>query len=256
MQPIHSAVSEAVQTKVELFTTDVPRFAVRGVLAGAYLTLGTALAAVAGHTVEQYAPGIGLLVFAALFGLGLFAIVILDADLATGNMMFMSYGLVSRQVGWAVAAGILLVSTVANIVGALLVGLALGQATRFTGLGPDHLIGMLTELKMAKTPGTELPEAVLANFVVNMAVVGALRTRDLVGRFVVILPFIAIFVGLGLEHVIANISLFSLAVFSLTPLPDGFTLGATAANLSVVWIGNLVGGGVLIGGVYAWLHRR
>ena len=36
--------------------------------------------------------------------------------------------------------------------------------------------------------------------------------------------------------------------------PEGFTLGAVLANWSIVWVGNLIGGGFLIGGVYAWLN--
>jgi len=252
MQSIHTSAEASIKGKVAAFDTDLPRFAVRSVLAGAYLTLGTAFAVIGGAAVEALAPGLGAIVFALLFGLGLFSIVVLDSELATGNMMSMSYGVVARLVSAPRALWLLVVCTFFNLIGALLVGLALGQAAKFSGLTPDHLLGMLSSGKLDKGPGQAFVEAILANFVVNMGVLAALRTPDITAKFFSIVPLIAIFVGLGLEHVIANFSLFSLALFSL---PEVLTAGAVALNWSVVWVGNLVGGGLLIGGVYAWLGR-
>lgn len=253
MQPIHDSATSVITTKVALFDEDLSRFAVRATLAGVYLTLGTAFAVVAGNAVEVLAPGLGSIVFALLFGLGLFSIMVLDAELATGNMMSMSYGVVAKLVSPGRALWLLAVCTFFNLLGALLVGLALGQAAKFSGLTPDHLLGMLSSGKLDKGPGQALVEAMLANFVVNMGVLASLRTPDITAKFVTIVPIIAIFVGLGLEHVIANFSLFALALFSL---PEVLTASGVALNWSVVWIGNLLGGGVLIGGVYAWLAGR
>lgn len=252
MQSIHTSAEASIKGKVAAFDTDLPRFAVRSVLAGAYLTLGTAFAVIGGAAVEALAPGLGAIVFALLFGLGLFSIVVLDSELATGNMMSMSYGVVARLVSAPRALWLLVVCTFFNLIGALLVGLALGQAAKFSDLTPDHLLGMLSSGKLDKGPGQAFVEAILANFVVNMGVLAALRTPDITAKFFSIVPLIAIFVGLGLEHVIANFSLFSLALFSL---PEVLTAGAVALNWSVVWVGNLAGGGLLIGGVYAWLGR-
>jgi len=33
------------------------------------------------------------------------------------------------------------------------------------------------------------------------------------------------------------------------------TVGNVALNWTLVWIGNFIGGGLLIGGVYAWLNN-
>lgn len=253
MQPIHTGVTAALTAKVALFDADLPRFAVRSVLAGVYLTLGTAFAVVAGNAVEVHAPGLGGIVFATLFGLGLFSIVVLDAELATGNMMYVCYGVVARLISATKALWLLVVCTLFNLVGALVVGLALGQAAKFSGLTPDHLLGMLSSGKLAKPPAPALVEAVLANFVVNMGVLAAVRTPDITAKFFSIVPLIAIFVGLGLEHVIANFSLFSLALFCL---PEVLSAGPVLLNWAVVWVGNVIGGGLIIGGVYAWLDPR
>ncbi|OFN33909.1 formate/nitrite transporter family protein [Corynebacterium sp. HMSC072A04] len=251
---LNDASAAAVKKKVALLDESFGRFAVRSTLAGAYLAIGTAFAGVMGMGVEKHVEGLGSLVFACLFGLGLFAIVLLGAELATGNMMYMVYGAVTKQVGWGKGLWLLVVTTLFNLVGAALFAAAMGMSAKLGGIDPNHLIANLAMGKLIKGPGGLLVEAVLANFVVNMAIVGAVFAKDVVSKFFVIVPIIACFVGLGLEHVIANFCLMTLTFFCASPLPEGFTLGAVLANWSIVWVGNLIGGGFLIGGVYAWLN--
>lgn len=251
---LNDASAAAVKKKVALLDESFGRFAVRSTLAGAYLAIGTAFAAVMGVGVEKHVEGLGSLVFACLFGLGLFAIVLLGAELATGNMMYMVYGAVTKQVGWGKGLWLLVVTTLFNLVGAALFAAAMGMSAKLGGIDPNHLIANLAMGKLIKGPGGLLVEAMLANFVVNMAIVGAVFAKDVVSKFFVIVPIIACFVGLGLEHVIANFCLMTLTFFCASPLPEGFTLGAVLANWSIVWVGNLIGGGFLIGGVYAWLN--
>ncbi len=251
---LNDASAAAVKKKVALLDASFGRFAVRSTLAGVYLAIGTAFAAVMGMGVEKHVEGLGSLVFACLFGLGLFAIVLLGAELATGNMMYMVYGAVTKQVGWGKGLWLLVVTTLFNLVGAALFAAAMGMSAKLGGIDPNHLIANLAMGKLIKGPGGLLVEAVLANFVVNMAIVGAVFAKDVVSKFFVIVPIIACFVGLGLEHVIANFCLMTMTFFCASPLPEGFTLGAVLANWSIVWVGNLIGGGFLIGGVYAWLN--
>lgn len=251
---LNDASAAAVKKKVALLDESFGRFAVRSTLAGVYLAIGTAFAAVMGMGVEKHVEGLGSLVFACLFGLGLFAIVLLGAELATGNMMYMVYGAVTKQVGWGKGLWLLVVTTLFNLVGAALFAAAMGMSAKLGGIDPNHLIANLAMGKLIKGPGGLLVEAMLANFVVNMAIVGAVFAKDVVSKFFVIVPIIACFVGLGLEHVIANFCLMTLTFVCASPLPEGFTLGAVLANWSIVWVGNLIGGGFLIGGVYAWLN--
>ncbi|SQG64045.1 transporter protein [Corynebacterium renale] len=253
---LNDSAKAAVDKKVDLFEHDFWRFAGRSTLAGAFLTLGGAWGMVFGNVVEQHVAGMGSIVFALLFGLGLFSIIILNTDLATGNMMYMTYGSVNKWVGWGKGILLLLVCTIFNLVGALLIAAALGVSAKLGNIDTSHLAFTLAEGKLNKTPGVQFTEAIVANFVVNMAVVGAVLCKEIVSKFFVIVPIIGIFVGLGLEHVIANFGVFGIAAFGLGNLStDPLTLGPILANWAIVWVGNWVGGGLLIGGVYAWLNR-
>ena len=252
---LNESAAGAVKKKVTLLDESFGRFAVRAILAGVYLAIGTAFAAVLGQAVEKHAEGLGAPVFALFFGLGLFAIVILGAELATGSMMYMVYGAINKQVGWGKGLWLLIVTTFFNLVGAALFAAAMGMSAKLGHIDPTHLISTLSMGKLEKDPAGLLVEGMLANFVVNMAIIGAVFAKDIVSKFFVIVPIIACFVGLSLEHVIANFCLMTLTFFCSTPLPDGFTLGAVLTNWSLVWIGNVIGGGFLIGGVYAWLNK-
>lgn len=223
---------------------DVFRYAVRSVLAGAYLTLGTALAATVGTKVEVLFPGLGSVAFAFLFFIGLASIILLSAELATGNMMYFSYGVARRKLGVGRALWLLLICTFFNLVGALLVAGALHLSAAYSNVD-GHLISTIAQAKLQKEPLGLFVEGVLANFVVNMGIIGALRIPEWSGKLPWLMCTIAIFVGLGTEHVIANFAVFSLAGLSTEVL----------LPWAIVWCGNLVGGGILIGAVYAWLDR-
>lgn len=252
---LNESVAAAVDKKVILFDQDQPRFLTRGVLAGAYLALGTAFAGVAGQAVEQLAPGLGAMVFAALFGLGLFAIVVLGAELATGSMMFFSYAAATKQVRWGKAVWIVFLTTVYNLIGVILIGAALGVSAKFADMDPSHLLSTISSGKVEKSVQGMLVEAMVANFVVNMAIIGGILSKEVVSKFFAIVPIIAIFVGLSTEHVVANFCVMVITLFASDPIPAAMTVGSVSLNWVVVWAGNFLGGGILMGGVYAWLNK-
>lgn len=244
----------AAAKKSALFERDFARFAVRAVLAGVYLTVSTAFAGVVGNAVEQHTPGLGAVVFALLFGIGLFAIVVLNAELATGGMMFGSWAAAKGTASWGRAVWMVVAATAFNLVGAFVVAIMLSQSAKLGAIDDGHLIAVLSEGKLQKSAWGAFLEAMLANFVVNMAILMGLQAKDVASKFFAIVPIIAIFVGLGLEHIIANFSLMTITMFA-DPLPANFTSGAVALNWAVVLAGNFVGGGLGIGAVYAWLNK-
>lgn len=257
---LNETVHGAVTKKVLLMDHDSARYAGRGILAGVYLTIGTAFAAIAGNVLDKLHPGIGLgaWVFGVLFGLGLFMVVLMNSELATGNMMFGSWGATTGQITWGKAFKLMIISTFWNLIGALLIAAILGMSAKFNDFDTEHLVATLTTGKLEKPWYNWFFEGIAANFIVNIAIVGALFAKDYVSKFFIILPVIGIFVSLGLEHVIANFSLMTIAGFSGLfngVYPEGWDLGMVLFNWGVVWVGNVIGGGILIGSVYAWLNR-
>ena len=252
---LNNIMDGVVGKKLALFHNDNRRFIVRSILAGVYLSLGTAFAAAMGQRVETLAPGLGSFVFAMLFFIGLAAIVLLGAELATGNMMYLFYGRLNLGVSTSTVVKALLVCTIGNLIGAVIVGILLSQAEVFSGLTDASFISEMVNKKLHKTPLGLITEGIIANFVVNMAIVGVMLLKDYTAKFIILMFVIGMFVGLGTEHVIANFGLVSIVGFSSSPLPEYFDGAHIATNWVLVWLGNFLGGGILMGGTYAWLNK-
>ncbi|MCS4535668.1 formate/nitrite transporter family protein [Corynebacterium sp. HS2168-gen11] len=235
--------------------TDLPRYFVRTILAGAYLTLGTAFSAVMGDRVEQLFPGLGLPVFAMFFFVGLASIIFLNAELTTSNMMYVGFGLVRKNINVANGAKLLVLCTIGNLVGAALAGAALGQAYIFGHMDADHLASVILHAKMVKPSSGIFVEAIIANFVVNMAIIAVLLLKDATAKFFTLVVIIGMFVGLATEHVIANFSLVNIVGFAAHPYPEHFDVAHVLHNWLFAWLGNFVGGGLLMGAVYGWLNK-
>lgn len=108
------------------------------------------------------------------------------------------------------------------------------------------------------TTKAELPlveaffRGVLCNVLVCMAVWMALAGRSVVDKVVAVVFPIAAFVAAGFEHSIANMYFFPLALLLGAPLDAA----GIAHNLLPVLAGNIVGGSVLVAGVYWLVYLR
>ncbi len=241
------AVESAGVAKARLPTLTLLTLAV---LAGAFISMSCLFFLVATtHT------GLGLgptrLLGGLAFSLGLILVVVAGAELFTGNnliVMAWASGLVDSRAllrNWALAY-------LGNVLGCLgTVGLvwwadigSLGQGA----LGQNALAVATAKTQLAWD--VALARGVLCNALVCLAVWLTLGGHTVADKVLVIPLPIAAFVALGLEHSVANFFF----------LPYGYLLGGSSAvplsdalhNLAWVTLGNLLGGSVLVAGVY-WL---
>lgn len=253
----HDQALKSIDRKLELYSNDFGRFAVRAIMAGVYLGIMTAFAGATGTLLESYAPGWGKYVFGCLFAVTLYIILILRGELATGDMMYMTYGAIHKANTVSRGLFLVLVVTFFNLVGAVLISLLISRTTiGANALVTEHFLAELMEAKMAKGPTTLFTEAILANIVVNIAFflstqAGTDYAAQLQGTIIVIPAFAT----MGYEHSIANFANTALVGLMFDPATiEGFTVGNVLINWSVVWLGNFVGGGLIMGGIYGWLN--
>ena len=81
---------------------------------------------------------------------------------------------------------------------------------------------------------------------------GQMKMKDDTARLFFIIAVIFLFVYGGFEHIIANFSLMSLAFFS----GNEMSLVAVLMNWGIAFIGNLIGGGVIMGLGYSFLNSH
>jgi formate transporter len=242
---------------------------VLGVLAGAFIALGAAFATTVGSGAADLPYGVTRLLVGLAFTLGLILVVVAGAELFTGNnlivMAWASRAVTSGQLlrNWAlVYAG--------NFLGALGTAVLVFLAKQFT-FG-DGAVGV-TALSIASTKvsygfGQAIALGALCNALVCLAVwltYGAHTTTD---KILAVVPPIAAFVALGFEHSVANMYFLPEALLIKTDdawmsatsgVPDvsGLTWGSFLAdNLLPVTIGNVIGGGIMVGAVYWFVYLR
>ncbi|MEF3081819.1 formate/nitrite transporter family protein [Luteimonas sp. SMYT11W] len=244
-EDIASAISD---TCVEKAALPVGRLFGLGVLAGAYIGFGSLIAVLIGAGAGELPYGLTQIAVGLGFALGLILVLLAGAELFTGNTL-MILPLAQRRIGPGHLLRAWSLVWLANLVGALLlVLLAIGAGLHLAGEGA--FAGSAIELaadKASKSAGSLVASGILANMLVCLAVWMAAGAKSAVDKIAVIVPPVAAFVALGLEHSIANMSLLPLGLLAQATtgaeLPAGLSWGAAGANLVWSTLGNIIGGG-------------
>lgn len=247
---------------VQKVNASISKLVILGILAGAYIAFGAALATVVGHDAAKYV-GLGLarLVSGAVFSLGLMLVVIAGAELFTGNnLMLMSVLDKKSSFGkmlfkWAVVFA-------ANFIGAIFLAY-LFYKTGLWKMGDNMAVGAnalkLANFRMSLTFTEALTRGILCNWLVCLAVWMAIASRDVVGKiFACFFPIMA-FVASGFEHCVANMYFIPMGLFLKSSgqiAPEGMDLtnltwaNFFSRNLVPVTIGNIIGGAIFVGLLY------
>lgn len=253
-----AAQAEAAESKFLEFRRP-GRYLVSSALAGAYIGIAVVLLLAVTGPLNAAASPWTKLVQGLVFGIALTAVVFAGAELSTGNMMTMVQGMMFRGGGVGAVVAVIVGSFVGNLIGSVAFAWLVHESGVLqTGGTPGHaapaaaLLATTLKAKIAETGGMLFFRGVLCNFLVCLAVWMAARTKSDGAKLTLIFWCLLAFIGSGFEHVVANMTIFSLGLFDDVP---GVTLGAFGHNLLMVGLGNLVGGGVLVGAGYGFLAR-
>ena len=245
LSPFVDFIKKACTKKAALLEESLGRYAARSIYAGAFLTLSTAAGAVAADQINTLHPSLGRFLFAFIFAFGLAYAVFLNGELATSNMMFLTAGTFSKAIDWKKALKVLLICSIFNLVGTLFAGYLLGNTAAFANLNENSAMVGIIQTKLARGNAQVFLEGIVANVLV----------KDQAARLTLVLSAIFMFVYMTNEHVVANFASMSILLFSPFKGAKGFELVNVLRHWGVSYLGNLVGGGLLIGVVYTWLNQ-
>lgn len=232
---------------------------VLAILAGAFISLG-ALFFLVVVTGSELGFGVTRLLGGLAFSLGLILVVVAGAELFTGNNL-VSMAWASGHIRLSELLRNWVIVYLGNVVGALGT-VALVHAGSIAGLGGGAVGETAMEIGRAKaaigfTGGVAL--GILCNALVCLAVWLAIGGRSVTDKILGVLFPVTAFVTIGLEHSIANWFFLPYAcVLGLSGpagMPEDFLPGA-AINLVSVTLGNIVGGTLLVAGVYWLIYLR
>jgi formate/nitrite transporter len=223
-------------------------------LAGAFISLGALFFTV---VVTQSTLGMGVtrLLGGLAFCLGLVLVVVAGAELFTGNNL-LAMAWASGRIGTGAIVRNWALAYLGNVIGCV------GTVTFVLWAGTAKMAGgavgtTAIEIARAKAllpPGEAFARGVLCNALVCLAVWLTLGGRTVSDKILAILFPIAAFVTMGFEHSIAN---WFFLPFGLA-LDAGAMVTVAGAAWNLVWVtaGNIVGGTLLVAGVYWVAYLR
>lgn len=228
-----------------------------GTLGGAYIAFGGTLALLVGHGMPRLAAGNAILpqlLSGLVFPLGLTLIVILGAELFTGNNAILIPATIRKEIpknyiwkNWCVVY-------VANALGTFLFLYLLVFLSGLVDTSPwrEAIINIATG-KTAQPFHAALLKGIGANWLVCLAIWLAQASKTTAGKMMGIWFPIMAFVTIGFEHSIAN----------MFYIPLGMLCGANVTivdyligHLLPVTIGNIIGGSLFVGIAYHLLTKE
>lgn len=242
-----------------------------GLLAGAFIALGAVFMTVVLTGAGDLPWGIARLAAGLVFSLGLVLVIVGGAELFTGDAL-MVVAFASRRITIGALLRAWSLVYIGNIAGAIGTVALVFLARHYEfGNGAVGRTALTIAAAKAALPTVQLFFlAVLCNVLVCLAVWMSFGARSLTDKVLVIVPPIAAFVAAGFEHSIANLYLlpYGLAIkawagaefwTSIGQSPAAFPglgVGAALHNILVATIGNLIGGSLMVGGVYWFVYLR
>jgi len=255
-----STVLDALETKTAMSGGLARVYLMRAAMAGGligvmYLTYFTVVAMFAAIGDGDFI-GVGKMAGALVFGFALVFIYYSKSELLTSNMMIVSIGAYYRRTTIRRSLRILGLCFGGNAIGGLAVALTVMLSTLGDGavgeqmnLAVDHKLEYISD---GIAGWSDLfVRAVLCNFMINLAMLLVYNglIKDDLTKSIAMIVSVFIFAFVGFEHSVANTVL-----FTIVGLNGGIDIGAAAANVAIVLIGNFIGGGLLIGWYYAYAN--
>ncbi|HSM55916.1 MAG TPA: formate transporter FocA [Candidatus Sulfomarinibacteraceae bacterium] len=243
------------------------------ILAGAFIALGAIFATTATTGAGGAVPfGITKVLGGLVFSLGLILVVGAGAELFTGNNLIV--------MAWAsgkVSTGRLLrnwsIVYAGNFVGSILTAVMMFFSGQFTFAGGALGLNALAiaDGKVHYTFVQALVLGIFCNALVCLAVWLAIGARSATDKILSIIFPISAFVAAGFEHSVANMYFIPIGLLIKGGANEAFwsAVGRTPAdfagltwgsffinNLLPVTIGNIIGGGLMVGLVYWFIYLR
>ena len=268
---IKESIDKYIDASQAKARTSALRLMGKAILAGVMIGIGAGISSVAAHTVADV--GLGRLLAGLVFPVGLMMVILMGAELFTGDCLVTMSVLDKKQKLWSFIR-ILVLVYVGNFLGASLVALLFSACGQW-----DYSSGMLgaytIKVALGKANITFLEgvvSGILCNFLVCAAVLMAFCAKDVTGKLLTCFFVIMMFVVGGFEHCVANMYYITAGLLakldpeyvSLAMSSYGFSAeyvetlniyNFLVTNLLPVTIGNVIGGVFGVGMPIYYLNR-
>lgn len=241
---------------------------VLGIMAGMFIALAGNASSVAGYGISS--AGLSKTLSGALFAAGLLMVLFAGAELFTGNCL-MTMAVAEKKIRTSAMLKNWFFVYLGNLVGGVLYTFLMSNTTQMN-MGGGQLGAYAINAAYGKCTMEFMPAFIMGifcNVLVCIAVWVSYSTKNVAGKILAMFFPIWIFVASGYEHCVANMYFIPMGIFekdnatAVAAAMDKYGLTADqissvnwqnffVTNLIPVTLGNILGGGVVVGLVY-WL---
>ena len=230
------------------------RYFIYAAMAGCFCSMGMALASsvAAGFYSSEALRGAYKFMLGATFTLSFTMITFAGAELFTGNVLVMTMAVLEKRLRLSQGLGLLAFCYIANIFGAVFMGLIISQTGVMAGQTGDMIVS-LAEGKASLSLAHGFFRGIMCNTMVCLGTWCVLKLKSETAKLIILFWAVLGFVALGYEHSIANAGIFTMAAL-VESLPYVDFQGILLNMLSVT-VGNITGGSVFVAFVY-WFAKQ
>ena len=246
------SILEKVEQKQALLANHWLRYLLRAIMAGALICLFVTFSLqVKADLGVEFNQALSSLFAAIAFSMALVFIVFTNSELLTSNFMYFTVGQHYRRIRLSNTIKVLAVCLIGNVLGCIIVASMMWSAELLQQPFIAVLENVLHTKTVASGPWKIFINAIFANFFINAAILVSMQIKEGLGKIIILMMGVTVFVYMGYEHVIANAGIYSLVVlFS----PESSNLLLMSKALLYALLGNFVGGGLAVGLFYAYLN--
>ena len=248
-------ILDTIDVKRALHKRFFLRYTLRAAMAGVIICLMYIFAYQVKTDVGQdFNAGLNKYLMSASFSLALVFIYFTNSELLTSNFMYFTVGRYYDKVSWGDTIRIWSLCLIGNLLGIVAIAVLVWSC----GMLKESLVDNLVHTVNYKTSNSAwliFVKAIFANYFINASVIVAMQLKEHLAKILVLMMGVTVFAYMGFDHVVANSALF---VMALLEQPESVSALLMAKNFLLSFVGNYVGGGLVIGLFYAYLndHRN
>lgn len=246
-------VEQLALKKHKILRSSNLRFITRSMLASMFIGFGVIVAFKTGNFFYLEHSPFAYPMAAVTFGAAIILISYGGADLFTGNTFYFTLTAFRGKIKWSEVVKIWVNSYVGNILGAGVFALLIMGTGLFKESSVNGFLLNVVAHKM-EAPAIQLFfRAILCNWLICLAFFIPMAMKDDGPKLFTMMLFVFCFFISGYEHSVANMCTFAIAL--VLDHPGTISWQGVINNLVPVTLGNLIGGGILMGAVYHYLNK-
>ncbi|WP_018663406.1 formate/nitrite transporter family protein [Heyndrickxia acidiproducens] len=246
-------VEKLALKKQDIYQKSTLIYIARAMLASMFIGFGVIVAFKTGNFFYLEHSPFAYPLAALTFGTAIILIAYGGGDLFTGDTFYYTFAALRKKMSWGVVIRLWIYCYIGNILGAIVFALFI----HFTQLFNDpNVNGFLLSVADNKVHVPTMPlffRGILCNWLVCLAFFIPMTLKGDGPKLFTMMLFVFCFFISGYEHSIANMCTFAISLVLEHPVST--SIRGVVHNLIPVTLGNLVGGGFMMGWMYYYANK-